>query len=137
MVDYATVQDIIDSGRKLSADETAIANKKISEACAMIRLRAKSIGKDFDFMIAKDTDLETVAKSVVVSCIIRYLNDSKTEPAVSQFSQSAGGYSISGTYAATGARVSIWDSEWKLLGLKRQQYGTLEMYDYGNQRTDS
>lgn len=132
MTDYATVQDIINSGRSLSADELNIAKMKIAEACSMIRLKAKAVGKNFDLMIAEDKDLASVTKSVVVSCIIRYLNDSKTEPAISQFSQSAGGYSMSATYAAAGARVSIWDSEWKLLGLKRQQFGTLEMYDYGN-----
>ena len=132
MTDYATVQDIIDSGRALSADELNIAKMKIAEASSMIRLKAKAVGKNFDLMIADDEDLASVTKSVVVSCIIRYLNDSKTEPAISQFSQSAGGYSMSATYAAAGARVSIWDSEWKLLGLKRQQFGTLEMYDYGN-----
>lgn len=132
MTDYATVQDIIDSGRALSADELNIAKKKIAEASSMIRLKAKAVGKNFDLMIADDDDLASVTKSVVVSCIIRYLNDSKTDPAISQFSQSAGGYSMSATYAAAGARVSIWDSEWKLLGLKRQQFGTLEMYDYGN-----
>lgn len=132
MTDYATVQDIIDSGRALSADELNIAKKKIAEASSMIRLKAKAVGKNFDLMIADDEDLASVTKSVVVSCIIRYLNDSKTDPAISQFSQSAGGYSMSATYAAAGARVSIWDSEWKLLGLKRQQFGTLEMYDYGN-----
>lgn len=132
MKDYATVQDIIDSGRKLSADEMTIAGTKISEASAMIRMRAKNCGKDFEKMIEANEDLLIVAKSVVVSCIIRYLNDSKTEPAMSQFSQAAGGYSISGTYAASGARVSIWDSEWKLLGLKRQTIGTLEVFGYGN-----
>lgn len=132
MTDYATVQDIINSGRALSADELNIAKTKIAEASSMIRLKAKAVGKNFDLMIADDEDLASVTKSVVVSCIIRYLNDSKTDPAISQFSQSAGGYSMSATYAAAGARVSIWDSEWKLLGLKRQQFGTLEMYDYGN-----
>lgn len=131
MTNYATVQDIMDSGRQLSADEMTIAENKISEASAMIRLKAKAIGKDFNLLISEDDDLKAVAKSVVVSTVIRYLNDSKTEPAMSQFSQSAGGYSISGTYAAAGARVSIWDSEWKLLGLKRQRFGVLEMYKDG------
>lgn len=130
MSEYATAQDIIDSGRTLSSQEMDIASAKIAEASAMIRLRAKALNKDFDKMISDNADLGTVAKSIIVSCVIRYLNDSKTEPAMSQVSQSAGGYSFSGTYAAAGARVSIWDSEWKLLGLKRQQYGTLEMYDY-------
>lgn len=129
MTIYATTQDIIDSGRAMSADELVTASKKLEEASSMIRLRAKSIGKDFDAMIAESVDLAIVAKSVVVSCIIRYLNDSKTDPALSQFSQAAGGYSFSGTYASSGARVSIWDSEWKLLGLKIQKVGTLEMYD--------
>lgn len=138
MSNYATTQDIIDSGRTLTADEMQIAEKKIAEASAMIRLKAKSIGKDFEKMMENNADLEVVANSVVVSCVIRYLNDSKTQPAMSQFSQSAGGYTISGTYAASGARVSIWDNEWKILGLKRQQIGALEVFNYGNDsRTDN
>ena len=40
--DYAEAQDIIDSGRNLSADEMNIAKKKISEASAMIRMKAKA-----------------------------------------------------------------------------------------------
>ena len=134
--DYAEAQDIIDSGRNLSADEMNIAKKKISEASAMIRMKAKAQGKDFDKMQEENEDLVIVAKSIVVSCVIRYLNDSKTDPAVTQFSQAAAGYSISGTYAASGARVSIWDSEWKMLGLKRQHIGSLEMYDYADKRED-
>lgn len=130
MINYATVQDVIDSGRSLTAEEMEIANKKIAEASSIIRLRAKALGKDFDSMVTDNEDLAVVANSVVVSCVIRYLNDSKTDPAVSQFSQAAGGYSFSGTYAAAGARVSIWDSEWKILGLKGQKIGTLEMYNY-------
>lgn len=98
----------------------------------MIRTKAKKLGKNFDALVESDEDFALVVNSVVVSCVIRYLNDNKTEPAVSQFSQSAGGYSVSGTYAAAGVRVSIWDSEWKLLGLKGQRYGTLEVFDYGN-----
>lgn len=129
-VNYATVQDIIDSGRQLSADEITIAEKKIAEASAMIRIKAAAQGKDFDAIIAQNHDYAVVANSVVVSCVIRYLNDNKNEPALSQFSQAAGGYSISGTYAAAGARVTIWDSEWKALKLKGQRYGTMEMFKY-------
>lgn len=55
-MEYATVQNIIDSGRKLSADEITIAENKISEASAMIRLKAKAIGKDFDLLISEDDD---------------------------------------------------------------------------------
>lgn len=128
-MDYATTQDIIDSGRTLTATEITIAGKKISEASAMIRLKAKNQGRDFEEMLAEDSDLSIVAKSVVTSCVIRYLNDKKNEPAMSQMSQSVGGYSFSGTFASSGSRVSIWDSEWKLLGLKRQTVGTLEMYN--------
>ena len=141
--DYAEAQDIIDSGRNLSADEMNIAKKKISEASAMIRMKARGnvmydelTQSDIDKMQEENEDLVIVAKSIVVSCVIRYLNDSKTDPAVTQFSQAAAGYSISGTYAASGARVSIWDSEWKMLGLKRQHIGSLEMYDYADKRED-
>lgn len=128
---YATTDDVIASGRTLSATELNIASAKLEEASAMIRAKAKAIGKDFEEMIADDEDLLIIAKSVVVSCVIRYLNDNKNEPAMTQMSQSVGGYSISGTYAASGARVSIWDSEWKLLGLKRQRIGVIDFY--GNQ----
>ena len=126
-MNYATVQDIIDSGRALTADEMKIAETKIVEASAMIRRKAKSHKLDFDKMIMNDTDLGTVARSVVTSCVIRYLNDKKNEPAMTQMSQSAGGYSISGTFAAAGSRVSIWKAEWQLLGLG-QVVGTLELF---------
>lgn len=130
-MEYATTDDIINSGRSMTADELTIASKKIAEASAMIRMRAKSQGKDFDKLVAEDGDLAIVANSVVVSTVIRYLNESKTDPAVTQFSQAAGGYSFSGTYAASGARVSIWETEWKMLGLKKQKMGFVEMFDYG------
>lgn len=78
MMNYAVVEDIIESGRSLSAEEMNIAKRKITEASAMIRARARQLGKDFDTMIAQNVDLLTIANSVVCSTVIRYLNDSKT-----------------------------------------------------------
>ena len=45
MSDYATVQDIIDLKRPLTAEEQVRANKLIPIVSSLIRIKAKSVGK--------------------------------------------------------------------------------------------
>ena len=51
MSDYATVNDIIDLKRSLTADEQARASKLIPVICSLIRFEAKKTGRDYDKMI--------------------------------------------------------------------------------------
>ena len=48
---------------------------------------------------------------------------------MTQYSQSALGYSVSGTYLVPGGGIFIKNTELKILGLKNQRYGVIEFYD--------
>lgn len=126
---YLTVDELIERWRPLKPDEIDRAKVLIGDICAVIRIKAKSCGKNFDEMIADDSDYELVAKSVITDIVSRELTSSTTDAALSQFSQSAGGYSISGTYLSAGGGLFIKKDEWKRLGLKTQKYGAIDFYD--------
>ena len=47
---------------------------------------------------------------------------------MTQMSQAAGGYSVSGTFLNPGGGLFVKEAELKALGLKRQKYGVIEVY---------
>lgn len=73
---------------------------------------------------------ESIVKSVTVDIAARYIeqNSSGQSSTLSQESQSALGYSWSGTYVNTGGGVSILNKDLKRLGLTRQRYGMVDIY---------
>ena len=79
-------------------------------------------------MIQKDAELASVAKSVTVDVVARTLNTSTTAEPISQMSQSALGYSVSGTYLVPGGGLFIKKSELARLGLRRQRYGVIDLW---------
>lgn len=125
---YATTNDIEVLWRPLTPAETDAAVVLIDTVEAQLRLRAESVGKDLDEM-ASDNSFSTVLKSVVVDVVKRYLSTmSGTETnAFSQMTQSALGYSFTGTYATPGGGVSIMKNDLKRLGLLRQRYGVIDL----------
>lgn len=134
MTIYATTDDIISFGRSLTADELAVAEALLPIVSAQLRVEADKVGKDLDAMIAANEDLGLIAKSVTVDVTVRALNQSSnTEPAMSQVSQSAGGYSVSGTYLVPGGGIFIKRAELARLGLRRQKYGVMEIYGHIDQ----
>ena len=66
MADYATVQDVQDLWRELSAAEQSRAEDLIPVICSSLRIEAAKVGKNLDEMVADDPDLAAVAKSVTV-----------------------------------------------------------------------
>lgn len=74
-------------------------------------------------------DYENVVKSVVVQAVCRALNSISDSPAVTQESQSALGYSASMTYLNAGQSLYFLRNELKELGLLRQRFGALEVYN--------
>ena len=96
---------------------------------ARLRYEAKKVGKDLDEMIANDSELEIVTKSVIAGIVERTLKLQKSDsPIVSQYSESALGYSYSGTIPNPGESLYIKKNELKALGLKRQRYGVIDFY---------
>ena len=123
MSNYATIADITVLFRKLSLDEQEKAEALLPVVCDSLRYEAKKVGKDLDQMIADNKVLANVAKSVVVDIIGRALMTSTDSEPMTQFTQSALGYSASGTYLVPGGGLFIKKSELAKLGLRRQRYG--------------
>ena len=123
MSNYATIDDITVLFRKLSLDEQEKAEALLPIVCDSLRYEATKVGKDLDQMITDDKALANVAKSVVVDIIGRALMTSTDSEPMTQFTQSALGYSASGTYLVPGGGLFIKKSELAKLGLKRQRYG--------------
>lgn len=125
---YASKSDIIGLWRNMSQQESERADELIPVVCASLRSEAKKVGKDLDAMIAEDPDLAEVAKSVVVDVVARTLMTSTNQEPMSQFSESALGYTASGTFLVPGGGLFIKRSELARLGLRRQQIGVMEIY---------
>ena len=93
------------------------------------------MGKDLDKMIAASNHLAEVAKSVTVDVVARTLMTSTDQEPLSQFSQTAGPYTASGTYLVPGGGLFIKRSELARLGLRRQKMGAMDIYGIDS-RTD-
>lgn len=127
-MDYATVNDIIALKRPLTADETTRATSLIPIVCDSLRFEAEKVGVDLDAAVTADSNLASVAKSVTVDVVMRELNTSTSSEPMSQMSESALGYSVSGTYLVAGGGLFIKKSELARLGLKIQRYGVIDFY---------
>jgi hypothetical protein len=124
----ATIDDVLVL-TTLTKDEMEKAEELLSIVSARLRFEAKKVGKDLDKMITDDLDLAIVAKSVTAGIVERTLKLQKgNSPIVSQYSESALGYSYSGTVPNPGESLYIKKNELKALGLKRQRYGVIDFY---------
>lgn len=125
---YTTIDDITNLWRPLTPEETQRASYLIPTVEDQIRMYASQRGKDLDAMISAGDILLTVFKSVVVQVVGRTLTQDTAGEAMSQMSQSVGGYSVSGTYLVPGGGVFIKRSEYAILGLRGQRVEALELY---------
>ena len=130
MTNLASVNDVNSLWKPLSHAEQEQGEALLPVVSDSLRQEAKRVGKDLDEMIAKGEILPNVVKSVVVDIISRYLDQLSSDNAstLSQESQSALGYSWSGTYVNTGGGMSILKKDLKRLGLTRQRFGMVDLY---------
>lgn len=128
MAEYAELNDIIALFRPLSVDEAQKAEALIPVVCASLRMEAKKVGKDLDEMVEEDYDLAQVAKSVTVDVVARNLMTPTSGAPMTQYAESALGYSVSGTFLNAGGGLFIKKSELSRLGLKRQRYGVEDLW---------
>ena len=129
---FASIDDIKKLWRDLDIDEETRAEQLLLIVSDSLRYEAFKVDKDLDAMIDKTPFLANVAKSVTVDVVARVLMTSTTNEPMTQFSQSALGYSMSGTYLVPGGGLFIKKSELSRLGLRKQKIGTIELYDQGN-----
>ena len=128
-MDYAIVEDMNTLWRTLTPQETTRAQALIPVICAQLRVEAKKYGKDLDALYTSDSDYALLLKSVTVDIVGRTLMTSTDSEPMTQYSQQAMGYSVSGTYLVPGGGVYIKKSELKRLGLARQQIGVIDFYE--------
>lgn len=125
---FATIIDVEKIFRQLSTSEMKKAMELLPLVSDSIRQEAIKVGKDIDKMLESGLLLDNVVKSVVVDVVARALMTSTNTEPMTQVSQSALGYSVSGTYLVPGGGLFIKKSELARLGLRRQRYGGIELY---------
>lgn len=128
---YATIADIEALARPLTPDEKTKATALLPVISNRLRVEAQKVGKDLDEMLTGNEALTDVARSVTVDITVRSLSvdEHANEGTLSQFTESALGYSFTGTYANAGGGIFIKKSELQALGLQRQQYGVIDFYN--------
>jgi len=128
--DFATISDIELLFRRLTPEEENRAKNLLPIVSDSLRYESLKVGKDLDQMVAQNSVLANIAKSVTVDVVARALMTSTDSEPTTQFSQSALGYSVSGTYLVPGGGLFIKKSELARLGLRNQILGGIEMFDY-------
>ena len=128
MDNFATIEDIRTLWRALTPEEEERASALLQKVSSILRSEADKVGKDLDLMIQQKPYLADVAASVTVDVVARALATPTNQEPVSQFTESAMGYSYSGTYLVPGGGVFIKKSELARLGLKRQKMGGMKLW---------
>lgn len=129
MADYASVSDIQQMKRPLSAAEQERAAYLLPVVSDVIRFEASKVGKNFDDMISANEALANVAKAVTVDVVMRELNTPGTQLPTTSYSEAAGGVSQSYSLPNASGRIALWPSDLKALGLRRQQIGALNLWE--------
>lgn len=128
MTTFATVEDLETLWRSLKFDERKRAEALLKIVSDSLREEAKKVSKDLDKMVLDSQSYQSVVKSVTVDVVARTLMTSTDQEPMTQMSESAMGYSFSGSYLVPGGGLFIKESELKRLGFKKQRYGVIDLY---------
>nr|DAN31813.1 MAG TPA: hypothetical protein [Caudoviricetes sp.] len=128
MASFATLDDLQKMWRNLQPTERERAEALLDIVSDMLREEAYQYGRDLDNMILERESFRSVVKSVTVDVVSRALMTSTTQEPMTQFAQSAMGYSVSGSYLVPGGGIFIKESEKKRLKLTTQRFGVIEPY---------
>ena len=132
MASFATVDDVLAITGKTYTDaemdriETLL--RLISDT---LRVYATDVGKDLDKMATDSEAYASVVKLTTADIVVRAMRQSLDGDPMSQESQSAIGYTWSGTYAIPGGGIAgaIMKNDLKRLGLRKQRYGVMETWE--------
>ena len=128
-MEYCSVDDVISLWRPLKDDERLRVRELIPVVVSSLRVEADKVGKDLEEMAQDDDDYRNVVKSVIVDVVARTLMTATDQEPMTQYSESALGYSFSGSFLVPGGGLFIKKSELSRLGLRRQRYGVIDFYD--------
>lgn len=126
----ATVDDMELLWRLMKFDERKRAEALLAVVSDTLRMEAEKFGKDLDELVAAKSAYASVVRSVVVDIVARTLMTSTDQEPMTQMTESALGYSFSGSFLVPGGGLFIKDSELKRLGLvRRQKMGVIDLYE--------
>ena len=128
---FAALSDVQTlTGMTYSEAERGRINALLSMVSDALCWEAERVGQNLQQMIYENDALASVAKMVTVDIVVRVLRQSQEGEPMSQESQSALGYTWSGTYAVPGGGISgaIMRNDLKRLGIKRQRYGVIDLW---------
>ena len=131
--DFATLSDIQALKRTLTAAEQERASALLPVVSDTIRYEARKVGKDADALVASDPAFANVVKAVTVDVVMRELNTPGTQLPATQYAESAGSVSMSYSIPNGSGRIALWPSDLKSLGFRRQQIGSLPLWNGGGQ----
>ena len=129
---FATLADVIAiSGATYTAEQQERITTLLPLISDLIRSEGEAVGKNIDEAIVTDTAYSSVVKMVTVDVVTRIMRQSTTGEPMSQESESALGYTWSGTYAIPGggAAMSLMNNERKMLVLIRQKWGAMDIWE--------
>lgn len=130
MAPFATIDDLINLWRPVTPEEQVRAESLLPVVSNRLRQEADNVGKDIDQMIADSDVYKDVVKSVTVDIVARTLMTSTDKEPMTQYSESALGYSVQGSFLVPGGGIFIKRDELKALGLRKQRMGVIEPYEY-------
>lgn len=128
---FATVDDVIQLYRALNEEERTRTAALLPVVSDRLRFEAEKVGMNLDTAAEASAVYANVLRSVTVDIVARILmtpTASGQYGPLTQISESAGGYSASGTFLNPGGGLFIKNSELAALGIRRQRYGGLPIY---------
>ena len=127
---FATLQEVISvSGVTYTLAEQERVSTLLPLVSDTLRNEAFKVGKNLDEMAEDSPVYANTLKLVTCDIVIRAMRQSSTGDPMSQESQSALGYTWSGTYAIPGGGIAqaIMKNDLKRLGLRRQRLGVIDL----------
>ncbi len=129
---FATLDDVLLlSGKAYTESEQERIEELLPLVSDALRYEAAKVDKDIDNMITDDDTgaYASVVKMVTVDIVCRVMRQSLDGEPMSQESQSALGYTWSGTFAIPGGGISgaIMKNDLKRLGIRRQKMTYVSM----------
>ena len=138
MIVYATISDVETLWRTLTLAEQTKATALLQKASSIIRIEAKKVNVDTDTLFNTDEDYANMLTAVTVSMVSRAISKDTSGEPMSQVTQSALGYSVSGTYTMPGRDLYLLNNEKADLGITRKQrIGGIEFYGINQANNDS
>lgn len=128
---FATKQDVMAvSGASYTTAEQERIDTLLPLVSDALRIEARKVDKDLDEMAYGDEAYANLLKLVTCDIVIRAMRQTTSGEPMSQESQSALGYTWSGTYAIPGGGIAqaIMKNDLKRLGLRRQRMGVIDLW---------